>query len=297
MIIDVHNHPYWYGYSTEEYIKNMDECKIDVTCLLTWESPEDEYDPKYNAVLPDVGKVGGPINLESCLKLRNHAKDRFVLGYAPDPRKEDCIDKLLFAKKTYGVKLYGELKLRMAYDNLDAIRAFRVCGKENLPVLVHLDDEWHAYDRYPRPNYWYGGGIYALERVLKRCPDTAIVGHAPAFWAYISGEEEEFIPPYRTTPVVKGGKLIQLLDDYPNLYCDISAGSGRIALTRDPEFTQEFLTKYQDRVLFGRDYYDDLHRPFIEDLRIDDTVKEKIFYKNAIKLLDLKVKNNRIITE
>ncbi len=40
---------------------------------------------------------------------------------------------------------------------------------------------------------------------------------------------------------------------YPNLYGDISAGSGCNALTRDPEYAVKFMTEFQDRLLFGLD--------------------------------------------
>lgn len=289
MIIDIHNHPYWYGYDVERYVADMDANGIDKTVLLTWVSPVSEYDPRYNAVLPDVGMPEGPINFESVIKMCKAAPDRFLPAYCPDPRAPEAIDKLLFAKKTYGIKICGELKLRMVLDDPDAVRMYKVCGKENLPVLVHLDDEWPVYEKYPRPNYWYGGGIDALERALKKCPDTIFIGHAPGFWAYISGEDEEFIPPYQDTPVKPGGKLIALLEKYPNLYCDISAGSGWKALDRDKNFTLEFLNKYQDRVCFGRDCFETWHRECLDGLGLDKEILDKIYYKNAAKLIGLDI--------
>jgi len=41
--------------------------------------------------------------------------------------------------------------------------------------------------------------------------------------------------------------------DYPNLYADLSAGSGYNALTRDEEFTIGFLERNSKQILFGSD--------------------------------------------
>ena len=44
-------------------------------------------------------------------------------------------------------------------------------------------------------------------------------------WAHISGDDQYKTVAYPKGKVVEGEKLIQMLNDYPNLYCDISAGS------------------------------------------------------------------------
>lgn len=45
------------------------------------------------------------------------------------------------------------------------------------------------------------------------------------------------------------------IENYGNLFADLSAGSGRFALERDLEHAVKSLTLFQDRLLFGRDYY------------------------------------------
>ena len=44
-----------------------------------------------------------------------------------------------------------------------------------------------------------------------------------------------------------------LLADYPNLYADMSAGSGFNALSRDEDFTAGFLHRHRKKLLFGSD--------------------------------------------
>ncbi|MBW3539137.1 MAG: hypothetical protein KY476_02605 [Planctomycetes bacterium] len=81
-----------------------------------------------------------------------------------------------------------------------------------------------------------------------------IIGHAQTWWANISAE----VPPpektlYPTGPVKPGGLIDRLLGEYPNLYADLSAGSGYTALTRDEDFTRGFLERHRRQILFGSD--------------------------------------------
>ncbi|MDD3926985.1 MAG: amidohydrolase family protein [bacterium] len=284
MIIDAHNHPDWHGHDLDKFLANMDEYGIDITWLLSWECPYDEYAPGYNSCIPQPGE-GGPIPFARCLSYKERAPERFILGYAPDPRRPEAIDKLAAAMEIYGVQVCGELKLRMTYDNPDALRMFRFCGEKGLPVTVHIDYEFDSGVKYPRPNYWYGGGIEAFERAVQACPETIFLGHAPGFWAHISGDGKHDKEPYPEGEVVPGGKLIDMLRRYPNLYCDISAGSGCRALKRDPEFAVEFLTEFQDRILYARDYFDNIHQEFLNGLDLPACVFNKIYSDNAIELL------------
>ena len=92
MIIDSHNHPDWHGHDLTKFVENMERYQIDKTWLLTWESPPDEYSPTYNYV--SLGDSWGPIPFARALHYKERAPDKFVLGYAPDPRRPDAIDRL-----------------------------------------------------------------------------------------------------------------------------------------------------------------------------------------------------------
>lgn len=164
---------------------------------------------------------------------------------------------------------------------------YRFCAEKKLPVIVHIDYEFDTGRKYPRPNYWYGGGIEAFERAIQACPETIFLGHAPGFWAHISGDDQYNKVAYPKGPVLPGGKLIQMMRDYPNLYCDLSAGSARIALDRDHEFSRDFLIEFKDRVLYARDYFDNLHQELIDSLNLPQDVRELIYSGNALRLAPL----------
>lgn len=283
MIIDIHNHADYHGYNVEKVLNNMDENNIDITCLLSWEAPGGEYNPSTKSAFSPFSEM--PVPFDRCVEYKKAAPERFLLGFCPDPRKPDAIARLRSVVELYDISICGELKLRMMYDNPDAIRLYRVCAEYGLPVLMHFDYEYNSTNSYPWPNWWYGGDINVLERVLSLCPETNFLGHAPGFWAHISDDEQYKITPYPKGDIIPGGKIEKLLEKYPNLYCDISAGSGFKALDRDHKFTERFLTDYQDRILFARDYFDSVHYELIEKLNISDNVKKKIYESNARKLL------------
>ena len=88
--------------------------------------------------------------------------------------------------------------------------------------------------------------------MLKEHRDTTFIGHADVFWANVSaGDHNEAA--YPTGRIVRGGITDKLLGDYPNLYGDLSANSGNNMLSRDPEFTADFLRRHQNKLMFGSD--------------------------------------------
>ncbi len=120
------------------------------------------------------------------------------------------------------------------------------------------------------------------------------IGHGPGFWASISGNvTRRDLGGYPRGPVEPGGALDRLLQAYPNLWGDLSAGSGAGALTRDREFGRRFLIRRANRLLFGTDYLKaGQNVPQFEMLASFDLppdVRAKIERGNAAKLLGLKL--------
>ena len=284
MLIDAHNHPNWHGFNAKKILENMDEQGIDQMWLFSWEVPEDEYSPSYHRVLPPIGSG---IPLADILEVGRQAPDRFVLGYMPHPKRPDAIDRLKAAVEIHGIRLASELKVRLLFDDPDAIRLYHFCGEQKLPITIHLDYPIdHGGSSYPRPNWWYGGSLDAFERALAECPETAFIGHAPGFWAHISGDDLATREVYPAGKVLPGGRVPEILRQYPNLYADLSAGSALNALARDRAFSAAFLVEFQDKLLFGRDYFDTRLMDFLLEMDLPAAVFEKISWRNAQGLLE-----------
>jgi uncharacterized protein len=84
------------------------------------------------------------------------------------------------------------------------------------------------------------------------------------------------------------------MEKFPNLYGDLSAGSGAGSISRDLEFGREFLIRRQDRIMFGTDFLAPAQAvsqfELFEDkekLKLPDEVATKIFRGNARKLLGI----------
>ena len=119
---------------------------------------------------------------------------------------------------------------------------------------------------------------------MRACPGTTFIGHAPGFWAHISDDgqfDQVAYPKGKVTP----GKVVAMLREYPNLYADISAGSGLNALQRDPAFGTDFVLEFQDRLLYARDCFHNQHQAFLNSLDLPAEVMSKIYSGNALSLV------------
>ena len=63
-----------------------------------------------------------------------------------------------------------------------------------------------------------------FERVLNKYPDIKFFAHSAEFWSRISGDTQ--YRGYPKGPVEPDGPVVRLLETYPHLYGDLSAGSG-----------------------------------------------------------------------
>lgn len=284
MVIDTHMHVFWYGYDPDKLVQNMDEHGIDLAWLLSWEVAEGMYDHGYDKTFMSP-YVGMP--LESVWEACDQYPDRFVPGYAPNPKMPHAIEKLKRAAKQ-GVRVSGEHKFRVLFDDPDAIRLYRVCGELGLPVTLHIDVPYLPPNDLAKPvQWWYAGDISNLERALEQCPDTIFLGHAPGFWREVSGDADGDPNAYPNGPVKPGGRLRPLFDKHPNLYADLSAGSALTAISRDREWGQQFLIDYHERLLFARDYFDSRLMDYLRSLDLPEQVWKAIMSGNALRLVPL----------
>ena len=275
MIIDAHNHPDYHGFTTDKILKDMDEQKIDKTWLLTWDVPQSEYDVILNQPTMPPSSVSG-IPLDRILDAGKSAPDRFVLGYAPHPKRPDAIERITSAVELYGIKLAGEYKSRVVFDDPDSLRLLKTFGELNLPVTIHLEyGTDYGGTNYPWRDWWYGGTIEALDRTLTSCPDTIIIAHGPGWWSHISGDDLYDKDMYPNAPVKAGGLNPKMLAKHPNLYADLSATSGLNAISRDHEFGKQYIIENSDKLLFARDIYDTLLMDHLKTLDLPSEVSDK----------------------
>jgi predicted TIM-barrel fold metal-dependent hydrolase len=289
-IVDTHQHVFWHGRDDKGLVADMDKHGIEYAWLLSWEVPPFEDNVSYHGVLNPMnmradGTHAG-ITLSDLLRTRDRFPERFVVGYCPHPTVGKAPSLLSSAVKVHDVKVCGEWKFRVPFDDPRCLELFHAAGELGLPVVLHLDVPYLLKDgkRTYQPS-WYGGTMDNLERALQACPETTFVGHAPGFWREISADAATDPATYPKGPIVGRGRLYDVFDGYPNLWADLSAGSALYALKRDPAHAAEFLTRYSDRLLFGRDYYGQALHEFLQSLPLSQQVAERIYHGNAERLV------------
>ena len=256
----------------EGLLKWMDANEIEKACVLPLVNPE-SWDH--------------PISTDYVLLKTEPYRDRLLPFCAIDPRtinlsgrkaKEDLLKRYQDA----GAIGFGEHKPGIAMDDPRNMELFAACSNVGLPVLFHLDNSRNTD----------APGLPALEKVLKAFPEGRFIGHAQGWWASIDGAvTQDQLQRYPEGKVAEGGALDRLFATYPNLYGDLSAGSGANAIMRDMDFGREFLIRNQDQLLFGTDYLaPGQNVPQISlyrEIGLPKSVQTKIYRKNFDTLLGL----------
>lgn len=293
MLIDIHLHTHFprhpgvnrggtYHFpSPDVIIKMMDENGVAKAVVLPVVSPECMY---------------AYVTPEEVLQICGQYPDRFIPFCNVDPRfmtnspKADFMS-LLAAYKELGCKGVGEYFPNIPVDDPLNMNVFRQVEEIGFPLTFHIAPQVGGYyGMFDEP------GLPRLEKVLKQFPRLIFLGHSQVFWAEMgplkNTEERKGYPKGR---ILKEGRVVQLMREYPNLHGDLSAGSGYNAISRDPEFGYRFLEEFQDRLYWGTDIdVVPINLPIVPYFRklkkeklISETAYEKITWKNAVKLLNI----------
>ena len=256
----------------EQLIAHYDRLGIEKGCILGLGTPENF--------------IGGMSN-ESILRLCAAYPDRFIPFCVVDPRS--CgntpyaqFRDVLMHYRDRGCKGFGELCANIQLLDPRMQNLFKACEEVGLPVTFHTT---------PMCGWSYGvvddSGLPALEICLQRFPKLRFFGHSSAFWSEITVCRTMQERNSRGKgPIKEEGAIQRLMRKYPNLYGDLSAGSGACALMRDPAYAAKFLTEFQDRIMFGIDICDPngYVSPlpgFLRELRSSGAISETVFRKVA----------------
>jgi len=214
-----------------------------------------------------------------------------------------------------GLKIYKSLGLTAKDSNGERIPVndsrldpvWAKCGELGIPVLIHTGE--------PAP-FWMdkdGNNERLLELIEKpdRYRDPAIY---PS-WEEVMGEQHDIFRQHPGTNFINAHlgwmgndleRLGALMDELPNMYTEI--GAVLAELGRQPRFARDWLIRYQDRVMFGKDswrpeeyhvyfrvletaddYFDYYRRRHafwkMYGLDLPDDVLRKLYYKNALRVV------------
>jgi len=212
-VLDIHLHP---GRQADQEIQHIEGSGVDRAILLP----------------------GGGLEQKAKDAQAAHPK-RFLRFANADVRQPEAIRHLAEAVKG-GAIGFGELKYPVALDGPEMRRVYELAGDLGVPVLIHFEEgNWNT-------------GIRSFPALLKQYRKTTFLAHANSFWAHLSAkvDDREAYPAGR---IERGGISDRVLGDFENVFGDLSANSGRNALSRDPEFSADFLRRHKKKLLFGSD--------------------------------------------
>jgi len=257
----------------------------------------DALDIERGVVLPLVSpEFYLPQANEDVFEMAERFGDRFIPFCNIDPRAGNNspnarLDKFLSAYKEMGAKGFGEITANLPFLDPMVQNLFAHLQDAELPLIFHVGPQaGEVYGLIDEP------GLPQLQRSLAKFPKLKFFGHSPGFWTEIARlEKPGDRSSYPEYPVREEGILPKMMRDYPNLYGDLSAGSGHSALARDPEYAVRFLDEFQDRLFFGTDICSpDGGTPLVDFLlnlrqekKISETAFNKVARENAIRVLGL----------
>ena len=237
-----------------------------------------------------------PQSNDDIIEMVENSGGRFIAFCNIDPRSltntsNTTFGDLLKYYRDRGVKGLGEFMPNLAFMDPLVLNLLRQVEEVGFPLCFHMQvaigSGYGLYDDI---------GLPQMEHCLQIFSKLVFIGHSAPFWAEIGQLETPYDRAgYPNYPVKEEGVLPKLMRRYPNLYGDLSAGSGFNALNRDHAYAIKFLNEFQDRLLFGTDICaPDGKAPLVDfllglrrDKKISENVFQKIARKNAIKLLNL----------
>lgn len=310
-VIDIHNH---LGdlENMEQYLQEMDKAGVSIAVSLDGHSKNDFYKQHLKKsqslskerllvfFAPDWQRIDDPnFGINEARRLEEAAKSG-VRGVK--------------VFKSLGLTVKDKTGKIVPVDDPRLDPLWAKCAELKIPVMVHvsdpkafftpIDEHNERYDELAAHPEWsfYGKDFPSKEEILAQ-RNRVIAKHPGAIFigAHMGNLPENL------------GTLSMWLERYPNFYVDIDA---RISeLGRQPYTTRKFMISYQDRILFGTDtspdaraysiYYrfletDDEYidpaeghhlqgRWMIYGLYLPDEVLEKIYFKNALRILNMAV--------
>ena len=275
-------------------------------------------------IMVNLSGRGGMILKNMVDNVNNQAPNRFAIFTNINIRSiddpdwtEETVKQIEFDVKNgaKGLKIYKSQgmmhvdssgnRIRIDDPRIDPVWA--KCGELGIPVLIHAAD--------PKPFWSPHDSLNERWLELKLRPRRKRSNYNPASWEQIISEQHNVFKKHPNTNFINAhmgwfandlGKLGELLDEIPNMYVGIGAVIAELG--RQPRMANRFFEKYQDRVLFGKDYYkpvefqtyfrvlesDDEYFPYYKryhafwkmyGLNLPDHILKKLYYKNALKLV------------
>ena len=274
-IIDIHQHLGYSGRSDEVLLAHQRAMGVTKTILLAAGRPVDTAST-HNGVAN--GLQAQCLGNQFCCRFAKAHPNHYLFAACEVPDLPDAAEEIEKYLKRGGVAI-AELKFGVECDSPEMQRLYEVAADYRVPVLMHWQDKMYNY------------GFERFYTMLEKYPRTTFIGHAQTWWANIDKNYKDQSVLYPTGKVTPGGMTDRYLNDYPNMYGDLSAGSGLNAFTRDEDHAREFIQRHQDKLLYGSDCNDQYGHgskcsgaqmiAAVRRLSPSKEIERKLLYRNA----------------
>lgn len=280
-IIDIHQHVGYSGRTDAALLAHQQKMGVTTTVLLPSGRPEKRASTHDGVANGLQAQAHGN---DACEQFARAHPGAYRFGANEVPDVADAVTEIERYLKR-GAVVIGEQKFGVASDAPEMQRLYQCAQANGVPILMHWQFEMynHGFDRF--------------HRMLEKYPRVTFIGHAQTWWANVDKGHADQKLLYPKGPVTPGGYTDRYLADYANMFGDLSAGSGLNALTRDEGFTREFLTRHQDKLLYGSDCSDPIGEgekcqgsqtiATVRRLAAGKTIERKLLHDNAKRVLKL----------
>lgn len=214
-----------------------------------------------------------------------------------------------------GLKIYKSLgfsvkdingnRVTVDDERLDAV--WKKAGELKIPVLIHTADPKSFWDPLDNTNERW------LELIIN--PNRKRGADNPVPWETLIEEQHRLFRKHKNTTFIAAHfgwypndlqKLSTLLDELPKVVVEFGAVIAELG--RQPKMAKTFFTKYQDRILFGKDSWvpseyatyfrvletEDEYFPYhkkyhafwpMYGMGLPDAILKKVYYKNALRII------------
>jgi predicted TIM-barrel fold metal-dependent hydrolase len=208
--------------------------------------------------------------------------------------------------KGFGISIMKSDGSRLKIDDPELDPIWETAARLNIPMFIHTADPQEFWEPIDYTNErWLELALYRNRRYQDpKYPrfETLMTERDNLFRKH---KKTRFIAAHLGWHGNNLARLGKMFDEMPNLYAEI--GAVLYDLGRQPRTAHDFLVKYQDRVLFGKDnyqpdefpyywrtletpdeyfdYYRDYHAFWkLYGLALPDPVLRKLYYQNALRL-------------
>src|SRR5436190_3746373 len=270
-IIDIHQHTDYSGRTDEEMIAHQRTMGVTHTVLL----------PAGRFYQLEAGASGN----ERVQAVAKRLPKEYSFFANEVPYLSDARDVIVAGLKAGGHGI-GEQKFMVDADSRAVGIVAEIAAEYGVAVLLHFQ-----FGKY-------NTSFERFHKIVEKYPMVPFIGHAQTWWANIDAKADQAVL-YPKGPVTPGGITDKLLSDYPNVFADMSAGSGLNAMQRDEDHARGFFDRHQDKLLYGSDCSDSVGEgpkcsgsqmiATIRKLAPNKAAERKILFENARRVLKLNV--------